>query len=205
MGGASKGAGPECTIGRGLDGGLTGGRGLQMGRGLRGGSGRSNVWVGPCGAGPCVGRGPAGRGRVGGRGRRGRGRGWGQDRAIFGVGGTRAGPGLAMASSERSALLTYRLCGGSAEEERGRERGRAAAASRKLPTFLGVVVPTLLSMFSVVLFLRLGECPPLPAQARSPARVTSSAWVPPARPRSNPGAPASGAPSYPVWVSSALS
>ncbi|XP_075794262.1 solute carrier family 12 member 9-like [Pelodiscus sinensis] len=58
-----------------------------------------------------------------------------------------------MAGSERSPLLTYRLCSSVSVEE---PRPGAARGSRKLRTFLGVVVPTLLSMFSVVLFLRLG-------------------------------------------------
>ncbi|KAM3834894.1 solute carrier family 12 member 9-like [Vipera latastei] len=55
------------------------------------------------------------------------------------------------ALSERSPLLAYRLCSSSSLEA-----DPAPPTSRKLSTFLGVVVPTLLSMFSVVLFLRLG-------------------------------------------------
>ncbi|XP_077204221.1 solute carrier family 12 member 9-like isoform X2 [Paroedura picta] len=65
--------------------------------------------------------------------------------------GGSVGAGLA---SERSPLLTYRLCSSTSVD--GEAAGPAAGGARKLPTFLGVVVPTLLSMFSVVLFLRLG-------------------------------------------------
>ncbi|XP_056421493.1 solute carrier family 12 member 9-like isoform X1 [Hyla sarda] len=56
---------------------------------------------------------------------------------------------------ERSPLVTYKLSVSTDETARnGPNRQRAGA--RKLSTFLGVVVPTLLAMFSVVLFLRIG-------------------------------------------------
>lgn len=137
------------------------------GRGQAGGEG---LWAGHGGSGPGRRAGPAGPGAG----------------SVSGSVGAEAVLDRAMASSERSALLTYRLCGGSGEEERGRECGRAAAAvPRKLPTFLGVVVPTLLSMFSVVLFLRLGECPR--PSARLPHSPRGDSLALPGTPALGPG------------------
>lgn len=71
---------------------------------------------------------------------------------------------------ERTPLLHYRLSASLHEdssEHRAREESAERRAARrrsghgqaqKLSTFFGVVIPTLLSMFSVVVFLRIGEC-----------------------------------------------
>lgn len=60
-------------------------------------------------------------------------------------------------ASENSPLLAYRLLGdeGSAFSASG-AGGPGGPSPRKLSTFLGVVVPTVLSMFSIVVFLRIG-------------------------------------------------
>lgn len=75
--------------------------------------------------------------------------------------------------SERTPLLHYRLStsvtesgehhgvgstGEIAEPSPAVARRKAAHGQpQKLSTFFGVVIPTLLSMFSVVVFLRIGE------------------------------------------------
>ena len=61
-------------------------------------------------------------------------------------------------ASENSPLLAYRLLGdeGVAFSANG-AGGPGGASARKLSTFLGVVVPTVLSMFSIVVFLRIGK------------------------------------------------
>lgn len=60
-------------------------------------------------------------------------------------------------ASESSPLLAYRLLGeeGAAFPPNGAGVSGVPSA-RKLSTFLGVVVPTVLSMFSIVVFLRIG-------------------------------------------------
>ena len=77
--------------------------------------------------------------------------------------------------SEKTPLLHYRLSEASCSEAPAgglpappsRDKGPSAAGPgrgpastsqpKKLNTFFGVVVPTLLSMFSVVVFLRIGK------------------------------------------------
>lgn len=74
--------------------------------------------------------------------------------------------------TERTPLLHYRLsasvneselrlppAGQALEQHPGtpRQRSSQQRQPKKLSIFFGVVIPTLLSMFSVVLFLRIGE------------------------------------------------
>ncbi|XP_070340458.1 solute carrier family 12 member 9 isoform X4 [Equus asinus] len=59
-------------------------------------------------------------------------------------------------ASENSPLLAYRLLGEEGVAFPANGAGAPGGASaRKLSTFLGVVVPTVLSMFSIVVFLRI--------------------------------------------------
>lgn len=75
--------------------------------------------------------------------------------------------------TERTPLLHYRLsasvneselqpplAGQAVEQRPGTPRHRSThqRQPKKLSAFFGVVIPTLLSMFSVVVFLRIGEC-----------------------------------------------
>ena len=75
--------------------------------------------------------------------------------------------------TERTPLLHYRLSTSVNESEprppppgqtlvqhpgSPRQRSTQQRQPKKLSIFFGVVIPTLLSMFSVVVFLRIGEC-----------------------------------------------
>lgn len=86
--------------------------------------------------------------------------------------GSCGSPGFTM--TERTPLLHYRLAasvneaelwpppaGQAVEQHPGTSRQTSAQQRqpKKLSVFFGVVIPTLLSMFSVVVFLRIGEFP----------------------------------------------
>lgn len=83
--------------------------------------------------------------------------------------------------TERTPLLHYRLAasvnetelrppapGQAVEQHPGNSRQRSAhqRQPKKLSVFFGVVIPTLLSMFSVVVFLRIGESGRIKASQR---------------------------------------
>lgn len=89
--------------------------------------------------------------------------------------------------TERSPLLHYRLAasvsdaellapvtGQAVEQGSGNSRQRSAHQRhpRKLSVFFGVVIPTLLSMFSVVVFLRIGEFDRFKTSQTSPQNHT---------------------------------
>lgn len=86
-----------------------------------------------------------------------------------------------LSTSVNESDLRYPLSGQAQEQRPGNSRQRAAHQQQpqKLSVFFGVVIPTLLSMFSVVVFLRIGEFwwdgPPLSPQQSY------------AKPQSNPG------------------
>uniref|UniRef100_A0A669E6X7 Solute carrier family 12 member 9 n=1 Tax=Oreochromis niloticus TaxID=8128 RepID=A0A669E6X7_ORENI len=70
------------------------------------------------------------------------------------AGGRKNGlPGAGFTMTERTPLLHYRLSTSVNESEL---RAAQQKQQKKLSTFFGVVIPTLLSMFSVVVFLRIG-------------------------------------------------
>lgn len=96
----------------------------------------------------------------------------------------------ALTMAERTPLLHYRLSTSVNESEprpppagqappqhpgSPRQRSGHQREPQKLSVFFGVVIPTLLSMFSVVVFLRIGECRRSPVSSQITAH-RSAMW-----------------------------